>query len=54
MSIKPQIDGNLAETSNQIPPEYKSIALPTGQCARSVSSAYRLHLLFPCMFAVAH
>jgi len=54
MYIKPQIDDSLAESSKQIPPEYKSIALPTGQSAQSVSSAYRLHLLFPCMFAVAH
>jgi len=49
-----QIDDSLAESSNQVPPEYKSIALSTDQSARSVPSAYRLNLLFPCMFAVAH
>jgi len=50
MYVKPQTDDSLAESSNQVRPKYKFIALPTGQSARSVSSAYRLHLLFPCMF----
>ena len=54
MCIKPRIDDSLAEISNQVPPEYKSIALPTDQFGRSVTYIYRLHLLFPCMFAMGH